>query len=504
VFIPKQKQISRCGSGRAQELQRWFSAVFVFVLLVSAAGQDAGGNAGTNQPGARIVSTNPAPTQNIETPSLPPSVIEQLQEQSPLTNQIGVTPSQPPALGPATLGAAPPTAAIMGTSTLSGPPSTFGAGKAGPGIPLWGPINIHPHLVYTFTYGNGIDAQPGKQGNTAINTVTPGVLINVGKQWSLDYSPTFSYYSSPGFNNTMDEAVTLRGNWTSENWVFGLSQSYSSSSQPLIETGIQTEQEAYATALTASYQMGSELSLQLGLNQNFRDAEGDVQASTNVPPLTDLHEWTGNGWLDYQAGKMFGMAMGLILGYDKVDPGSDMPYEQLQGKINFHPGPKLTLTLSGGVEDRQFTGPSAPSLISPIFNGSLQYQIFQPTTIIINASRTTTPSFLTNAEVQVSTSFSGSIRQQLSKKLSLEGDASYSTTPYTGIETAMVGFHFGNAPALQVVRNDTTTSYRISLAYNIVERASLSIFYSLSDNTSSQSGFGYSSRQIGLSLSYQY
>ena len=96
--------------------------------------------------------------------------------------------------------------------------------------------------------------------------------------------------------------------------------------------------------MSASYQMGSKMSLQLGLNQNFRDAEG----------LTDLKEWTTQDWLNYQAGNMFGMGTGLILGYDDMNPGSSMPFEQVQGRINFHPGPKLTLTLSGGVEDRQF------------------------------------------------------------------------------------------------------------------------------------------------------
>jgi hypothetical protein len=474
------------------------SVVSIFVLLARAAGRDVGANAATNQPGAQIVSTNPAPMQNIATPSPPPAGISQLEAQNALTNQFGVLPSQPPPLGPATIGSAQPASPIMGTSALSGAPRPVGPVTVGPGISLWGPIDVHPRLLYTFLYGNGIEALPGQQSKTAINTVAPGFLLDLGKHWSIDYTPSFSFYSNPAFKNTTDESVTLRGDWTYGDWVLGLSQSYVSSSQPLIETGTQTEQEAYATALTASYQMGGKMSLQLGLNQNFRDAEGEG--------LSNLHEWTTDDWLNYQAGRMFGMGIGLILGYDDLSIGSDMPFEQIQGRINFHPGPKFLLTLSGGVEDRQFTDPDAPPLISPIFTGALQYQIFQPTTLSLNASRTVTPSLFDN-QIEVVTAYSGSIRQQLSRKFSLDANAGYTTMPLTSIEPGPLPQYFLGAPpqsTLQVVRNDRITSFGISLSYAVVERATLSVFYRLSDNSSGQSSYAYTSRQVGLFLNYRY
>ena len=113
MFTPKRKQPSRHCSGGARELQRRLSVVSIFILLARAAGQDAGGNAATNQPGAQILSTNPAPIQNIETPSPPPAETNQLEAQNALTNQFGVIPGQPPPLGPATVGS------IRGWSTTS-------------------------------------------------------------------------------------------------------------------------------------------------------------------------------------------------------------------------------------------------------------------------------------------------------------------------------------------------------------------------------------------------
>ena len=53
----------------------------------------------------------------------------------------------------------------------------------------WGPVDMRPHFLYRFLYGNGIPAQPGKDTKTVINQVSPGVSLQLGSHWSLDYTP---------------------------------------------------------------------------------------------------------------------------------------------------------------------------------------------------------------------------------------------------------------------------------------------------------------------------
>jgi hypothetical protein len=477
-------------------LRRSVSVVSIFVLLARAAGQDAGTNSGTNQPVAPNISTNLAPVRNFETSQPPPGADLQLQDQNALTNEMAASPSQPAPLGPATLGSTQPAAPLMGTSVIAGAPDAFADVQLGPGIPLWGPIDIHPRYNETLSYGNGIEAKPGQPSKTAINTINPAFLLDVGENITIDYGPAFTYYSNPQFKNTTDEFVTLRAGWSNETWTLLLSQGYVESTEPLIETGVQTAQESYVTALNASYQMGSSFSLQLNLNQSIRNTES----------LTQLHEWTTSDWLNYQAGTMFGMGIGVILGYDKIDPGSDMPFEQLQGRITYRPGAKLSLAVSGGVEDRQFVGPSAPSSISPVFKATLQYKIFQATTINLGAGETVTPSLFAN-QIEVSTTVNAAIDQKLARNIFLDGSAGYSTTPLTSIEPGpLPQYFFGAAPqsALTEVRNDNTTFFKISVTWRPVDRIALSAFYSLTDNSSGQASFAYSSHQAGLSLKYRY
>src|SRR5665213_1470380 len=481
-------------SGHTPEFLWSVCLACLLALSGKSAAQDAS-NKGTNQPPNQTVPNNSVPLQTFESPLPSPAAVNQPVVAYSLTNELQTLPSPPPITGPTSVGSAGPAAPLLGTSAISGPPTPVGTSGLGAGIPLWGPIDFHPRLSYTLLYGNGVQALPGQQSKTFISEVAPGILFDLGRQWTLDYTPTFRIYSNPSFKDGTDESVHLNGAASYRDWSFRVSQTYASSTQPLIETGAQTEQVLYATLLGASYQAGTKTSLDFSVNQNFRLAQ----------QFSSLHEWTTSDWLNYQAEPQIGLGLGDIGGYDAVSLSSSMPFEQLQGRLNFRPGTKLALSLSGGVEDRQFVGPSAPSLISPIFRASLQYQLLKPTSISLSASRSVTPSYYGN-EVQTSTTLNGGVHQQLSQKFALGLSVGYSTTPFTSIEPgALPQYYFGSPPRtpLQVVRNDTTTLFRVSLSYAVTTRAGLSVFYTKSEIASGQSAFSYSSSQGGLSFNYR-
>jgi len=497
VFAEKRKQLSRCCSGGAGELQRRMSVVAVFILLASAAGQDVGGNAGTNQPGAQIVSTNPVPGQVVEAQSPPAAATNLFEAENSLTNQFGLAPMQQPLLGPRTVGSTQLTSPLMGTSVFAAPPGAgFAPAPLGPGIPLWGPVDVHPQMFNSLTYGNGIESQPGQQKKTFVDTISPGLLFDLGSYWKLDYTPSYAVYSDPAFRNTLAESVLLSGRTTYEDWTLNIAQTYAKTDDPLIETGAQTEQEAYGTTLGAAYQMSSKLTLQLGASQVFSFAD----------QFDSVRAWTGSSGLNCQIIPQFGMGLSLSGGYNDMSVGSSMPFESYQGTMNFRPGKKLSLTLSGGVEDTQFVHPSAPSLLTPIFSGSLRYQLFPATSISLSGSRSANPSYFGN-QLEVATSVGGSIQQQLSKKLSLAFNAGYSTEPLTSIVPGPLPQYFlGTPPRTTLTEdlNNNSTSFGASLSYAVIKRGTISVFYSVNDNSSSQANYSYSSHQVGLSLSYRY
>ena len=374
-----------------------------------------------------------------------------------------------------------------GTSQLAGPPPA----EATPEKPIvqWGQVELHPHLLYRLYYGDGLQSSPGTQEKTWINELAPGIAINVGKHWLLDYTPTLRFYSSSAFKDTLDHAVVLSGGTLYEDWKLGLSQSYINSSQPLIETGAQTDEEVYATSLSASRSLSSKMSLELGLTQNLRFLQGDAIGSQQ---LSDSKTWSTMDWVNYQFAPSIGAAIGVGLGYDSIEIGSDMLSEQLQGRVTWHPSKKLSVSISGGAEDRQFLDSDQGNLINPIYSAAIEWLPQETTTFSLSAGRTVTPSYF-SSQLTEQTMVTLGLHQRLFKKLSLDLGGGYR---WTGYKASVQG--------LPVDREDDGTFFSARLGMGVLRRGTVAIFYQTSDNNSTDGDFSYTSTQIGLEFGLHF
>ncbi len=355
-----------------------------------------------------------------------------------------------------------------------------------------GPVVVRPHILYRFSYGDGIPAAPGEQVLTAINELSPGLLLQLGDHWMLDYTPTLRFYSSDHFRDTTDHAVLFSGTAPYRDWVFGLSQTFATSSQPLAETASQTDEETFVTALHAAYHMSSAMSLELGGNQNFRFF---TQSVTNQS-LVDSREWSTLDWLNYQFSPTFGAAIGAGFGYVDVSAGSDMTYEQLQGRVNLRAGDKLGFVLSGGADYRQFIDSDAPNLLNPIYGLSVVYQLTETTTLSANGTRVVSAAYFQD-QVTETTSIGGGLRQRFFKKLYLDLTGGYTMTTYKATIRNPVSI-------VNVNREDDYSFVNVRLSVALLKRGTVAVFYQASENTSNASGFAYTSNQGGFELGYRF
>ena len=165
------------------------------------------------------------------------------------------------------------------------------------------------------SYGNSLSYSAGEQANTWIQQFSPGILLNLGEHWTLYYTPTLRWYSDSHFTDGFDHRVLLQGQTTFRDWNFGLSQGFSMTSDPLIETGAQTDQETYSTSIRAGRSLGSKLSMDLGLAQNLRFIDGN---SSNQS-LTDTKSWSTMNWLDYLYVQRLSFGLGAGFTYDNVN-----------------------------------------------------------------------------------------------------------------------------------------------------------------------------------------
>ena len=361
-------------------------------------------------------------------------------------------------------------------------PAGGGPGGAQEAQPFqYGIFTLRPHPYYRFLYGSGILVNTNQAENTFLNQISPGILLDIGRHWTLDYTPTLNFYSSGQFKDTLDHSVALTGGTSYGDWIFGLSQHFTSTSDPLVQTATQTSQETFTTALNASYQFNDKMSADLGLGQNVISADQFNSSS----------EWSTLDWLNYQFWPRLDAGLGLGFGYVNMQTSPDMTYEQLQGRVNWRATDKISFQVHVGGEDRQFLSGGSGDLLNFVFEAVVQYQPFDVTKISINANRSVAPSYFTG--VTENTDFTGELNQRLLGKLSLDVQGGYHVVKYVG-----------SASTSSVGREDDLYSVSVQLSYPFARRGSVSAFYQASSNSSTQPGFSYSSSQVGFQISYTY
>lgn len=361
----------------------------------------------------------------------------------------------------------------------------------------WGDVHVRTHVTYELLYATGVQSSPGQASDTFTHTLNPGVAIGLGSHWILDYEPSFQFFSDSHFHDTFNQSVSLSGGTGYGNWSFGLSQSYNRSDDPSVETGGQTALQSYIAGLSAGYHFNDKWSLETsgGVSLSFV-GQNQVQVRTNGLPLTnsvplsDSESYFGSEWANYELDSRISLALGISGGYSHQDGGLETANEQYLGRVILVPGSKLTLTVDGGVEDQQFLNSGQSDLWTPIFASSISYHLFEPTTFVLSASRSVEVS-LFQGQVTKQTTVGLGLQQQLLEHLSLSLNYTHSIADYIG--ASAIG-----------QRGDTGDSYYAGLNLGFLKHGNIGTFYEYSQNTSSASGFSFSSHQAGLTLTWAY
>jgi hypothetical protein len=264
--------------------------------------------------------------------------------------------------------------------------------------------------------------------------------------------------------------------------VLGVSQSYTAGSDPLIETAAQTTTENYVTSLDASYRFNSRMSMDWGIIQNI----------TSADQFTSSKSWSFSDWLNYQFWPRLNGGLGLVFGYDNVNFSPDMTHEELQGRLSWRVAGKLSLIVHAGAEDRQFLGAGVPDAMSPVYGASAIYQPLEYTTVTLNADRSISTSLIQN-QVTDSATLSLGVDQRLLQRFKLNLSGAYNTVDF---KSTTVG--------VPTSRQDELYSFNTRFSWEFIKRASASVTFAYTKNSSKDNGFGFSSSQVGVELSYKY
>ena len=357
-------------------------------------------------------------------------------------------------------------------------------------------IVFRPHVDYSLQYATGVQSAPGNAQGTVVNQLTPGMKVDLGKYWSIDYSPTLRYYSSSQLTDEFDYTASLVGNTSFGDWDFSLSQNASSSSAPLAETGTQTDEEDYTTSATATYLFNEAITLDTTVSQNL-DYVTNPYGYTNSPTAQGsqaTRTWTIQESLNYQVWPRLTFSLIPSGGYVNADAVANQTFEEVSGQIRWRATDKISLKLSGGFEDQQFLAQGYSDSLNPVFSASIQYQPFPVTEITLTASRTVNASsYYILAQNSEDTLVSLDLNQRLLKKFNADLTFTYTSEDYT---VSLLN-RSGN-------RTDNMYSFNARLSHPFCRRGTWSLIYQYSENQSTVGGLGYNNTMVGAELNYAY
>ena len=345
-----------------------------------------------------------------------------------------------------------------------------------------GPFTLRPHPYYQFLYADGLQYNTNLMTHSTVQTISPGALLEIGSHWTVDYSPFWTFYSSPHLSDNFGQTAALVGGAGYTDWVLGLKQTFSDVSAVTATTAGQTRTKDYNTGLTGAYTMNSKMSLDLAANQDIVSAD----------QLASYNEWSTMNWLNYQFWPRLNAAVGAGGGYDNESASPDMSFEQFQGRVNWRATDKLGFQLHGGVEVRQFLSGGQSPLVNPIFDGTIQYQPFEQTKISVTGSRVVGSSILAN-EVTETTSVLAGLNQRLLGKLFLDLNGGYQLVKYIPSGTA-------TGPE----RRDNYYTFNARLGCAFLKRGTVAVFYQLNQDNSNDNGFSFTSHQVGFQIGFAY
>jgi hypothetical protein len=335
---------------------------------------------------------------------------------------------------------------------------------------------------YALTYATGLRRSVNGDEATVEHRITPGITLQ-SRHLTLDYSPSLNYYSKGSYGDTVNHNASIRGNFGYNRWQFNLGYSLSIGSSPLVETARQTDYERHNLFASAGYQYSQKTSFSFTLSDSIQQTSGFNGAQT----VSSMN------WINYQIADRTVIGAGVGGGYSDVDNGSDMSFEQIQGRISWAPGDKFSISANGGIEIRQFLAfNGAPDLVSPTMGAVAHYQLFKYTSLSLQANRGVSASLFRD-QITEHTEVSASVGQRFLGHLqfSLKG----------GIRKA----DYKSSSALfEANRSDDITFLTTALSTHFLKQGSVSVAYSRHENDSNEGGFSFTSNQYTFRIGYSF
>jgi hypothetical protein len=345
-----------------------------------------------------------------------------------------------------------------------------------------GNFELRPRVSYGLDYAEGVLVSPGQPKSTFTESLSSGVSLRLGPNWSAEYSGNWSFFSNRDLKDSAEHSASVSGAHKFGPVPLSFSQSLALTNSPSLETGRQTEIITSATSLGAAYPIGRKLGLAGSIAQS-------IQFAQSAP---DAVSWSGNGSGTYTLRRGLVFSFGISGGYSIAYRSPESVFIGPRVAVTWETTRKISLSASGSLDQRWVLGGASSFNQTPTYTVSATYGPFSQTNLSLGASLTDSPSLL-RGQTRQTEAWSLGINQRLLGALQLSLGYNQSTSTFTSIVARG-----------RRVRRDDRDAMTAGLSMGFIRRGSVSVTYEQGDNSSNEPGFGTRSQRVGLSVGYGY
>ena len=339
-------------------------------------------------------------------------------------------------------------------------------------------------------YDDNINISSFQRISDTYTVIEPGIHLGFGDSaggfnyLTFDYIASVYFFAEQTERDTVEHLIHLAAQHDFGHLVLGISQdvrildgtnlnnlSNTTGVQANTDVGGPSRENTYTTTVNATYDLTGKLFLSGQISYAMYDYE----------TLISSRQASANLFINYVYSPKLVIGLGATGGVNSSDgPASDETFEQMNVRANYIVSGKISLSLSAGLEFRQFGDGDS---VSPVYEIAGTYRPFENTIITIAGSRRTVSSASLAGQDYSDTNISLTFSQRLFSRLNLSLGVGYQNLDYlsatNGASTARNDDYFYIEPSIDL---DITRYWSIGCYYLYRQDSSTLALFSFYDN----------------------
>jgi len=340
-------------------------------------------------------------------------------------------------------------------------------------------------------YDDNINISSFQRTSDLYTVIEPGIHLGFGDSaggfnyLTFDYVASVYFFAQQTERDTVEHLIRLAAQHDFGHLVLGISEdvrildgtslnnlSNTTGVQANTDVGGPSQENTYTTTVNATYDLTGKL---------FLSGQASY-AISDYATLISSQVTSGNIYINYVYSPKLVVGVGTTGGVNSSDgQTSDETFEQMNVRINYIVSGKVSLSLSGGLEFRQFGG--GGNSISPVYEIAGTYRPFENTLITVAGSRRTVSSASLAGQDYTDTNLSLTFSQRLFNRVTLSLGVGYTNSDYlsatNGAATARSDDYFYIEPSIDL---DITRYWSIGCYYLYRQDSSTLALFSFYDN----------------------